>query len=814
MALTDGTDPAGTPPWPTGNESTAETFGPSFIDTDGSITGRLGTAYQNGSRGTIRILLSPFQDRTSVTVNPADTTGAWSIQYDANGNGFKINKITGEVIPLDFDKTPSGVTNPADRNGDGLDDTTNMALGVYADKNSPSGFSYGRGTPVWPNGAPLTASEIAAADNGPAGNIQTWSSGGNVYRLGPDGKPVIFIQGSSSSGGSLNSSSSRPLSAGEQATLDKVRTANNIMQQQAAADSQAALERERVKAQMERDKYLAELSAQAAADARAFSASESAAERAQRAAQFEQTYGLSVQQFEAQRAEKAAELRLRNIKDFESAVSDTDMAKLAARKLALGVNGDVQIADLLRNTPGGFQANDVAAALLAEIRGEGGTGQATGIAGQFGIPAAAAPAAPMGSIGGGTPAVGAPTPGIPAAEMASIATTPAASVVPETRDEYIKRKYGDIVAQRAASEAKSNDRAMRSLMREANREMSGWEPVPEMTADQIRAANYQFGMNQNIERGAQHSLYPGFGNYVAPSTAWQTGGDRPTPVYDRQIDTDFKNALPPGSPGDTAALATGATLIDGVWVPNKAYGTETPYAGPSIVGDPQRAGVPNPEMVQWTPQGNIVKPLNQMGPIQASIPKFAWGTDALGQATWTNDGEIAASDSYGTSVGTSYNPRTRTRTTAYTPIATAPAPTPVVQPVAPMQPVSQIGYHALGEVAPVAPYAAAPVPVPAPVTGAGTPVEVSPRANPMNPVASTPGSQAYLDEIRKFRDEQTSLGGLNPMDVSWGRASPLLRQAYYEQMKTRFGIPIEDQIYEQQRYAMQGIGRGARPLGY
>ena len=126
--------------------------------------------------------------------NPSASPAAWITITEADGSKWSYNEITGQKIQI---TAPSNVSNPADKNNDGLDDTTNWALGVYKDPNSWTGYSYGAGIAVWPNGA--AAGEDPNPDPAPAPKqAGTWTGygpkgQGTYYLDGPGGTPGTYI---------------------------------------------------------------------------------------------------------------------------------------------------------------------------------------------------------------------------------------------------------------------------------------------------------------------------------------------------------------------------------------------------------------------------------------------------------------------------------------------------------------------------------------------------------------------------------------------------------------------------------------------
>lgn len=120
--------------------------------------------------------------------------------------------------------------------------------------------------------------------------------------------------------------------------------------------------------------------------------------------------------------------------------------------------------------------------------------------------------------------------------------------------------------------------------------------------------------------------------------------------------------------------------------------------------------------------------------------------------------------------------------------------------------------HAAGAAPPPPVSPANPPPSPQPVTSTQDGPLVSPVGGGQGPLPGmTPPSQETLDMIRKLR-EGTIVPNLNPYDVNWNQIDPAVKAAYYQAMQSKFGVPIEAQQWEQQKYALAGID--GRSSGY
>ena len=405
-----------------GAVGTAETFGlgksggisyTTKVDPDGSVTGVPGATYQLGSNGSVSIISRPSSGGGSTTINyntqAANDLGPnrYEVVVSNGSDGFPAgtmdqrDKLDGSVSNIKYPASTSS-TNPADKNNDGLDDTTNLALGVFPSSKSPTGYIYGNGQYVWPNGAPY---EGGSATGGRP-DAPTWTGygpkgQGTYYLDGPGGTPGTFIgatqaaasSGGSSSGGTIKISgfSGSSGGGGSSGSSSQYDTAGYRQM------TQAVLEREAALAALKNQYQTPDtVSAEGQAN-RAFQAEQNALDRAERA-----------------KAQRASDLR-----DFSSAVSDTDMAKFQAVLYANGYNAGGTINNRLREDPNAFQsdlANVRAAGLLEQIRGSG----ATGSLGTGGAPA-----------GGGAPSPGAATGTLPSTQQNQGGSTPTTPAQPQ-----------------------------------------------------------------------------------------------------------------------------------------------------------------------------------------------------------------------------------------------------------------------------------------------------------------------------------------------------------------------------------------------
>jgi len=325
-----------------------------LTDWDGSVTGVAGTIYQVSTTGQISIIYRP----------PA----------------------------------PEPVDPGPDPDGDGYDNRTGLPVGVTTVplSVSPTGLVY-KGIPVNADGSRYVA-EDAPVKPGPA--AATWTGQGpkgyGTYVLdGPGGQPGTFVGDprvpSSTtqqfgSGGGGGGSGGGGVASGSQAAYNlaaekqKLEAQTNAAIKRANAEADAAIRVAQARAQ--------------AGDAGDRGALERLnIELQARAAEFEKTYGLSLQQFEESKRRNSVEeemtrgrLRLEAANSFKDAVSSTDPIALRAFLAAGGGN----IANALQGgATARSTASDLPAARIlqtiedldstpAPVTGGGGGGLSTG----------------------------------------------------------------------------------------------------------------------------------------------------------------------------------------------------------------------------------------------------------------------------------------------------------------------------------------------------------------------------------------------------------------------------------------------------
>lgn len=246
-----------------------------------------------------------------------------------------------------------------------------------------------------------------------------------------------------------------------------------------------------------------------------------------------------------------------------------------------------------------------------------------------------------------------------------------------------------------------------------------------------------------------------------------------------------------------------------------------PVSGSLIVGDPQRPGVPNPELV--TGDNIRVTPLNQMpapvaGSLMMGMPKAATGTDpwAWMGTDWNQSDYVDASgNAYVNSTTTTptsltghvpRHPTTAPTTQTTTPVATTAGSGTTTSPVAPTTPSTvstpstgtspTSSAPATGSLTPTGQTVQQPT-APAPATGGlGSITDI------VNGTA-TPTSQALLDEIAQWR-QSVPLPNVDPLSLEFQRLDPLTQQSILQARQTKSYIPVAAQQYEINKYRIGG----------
>lgn len=848
------------PPIGGGGSSSGITY-TTTVDVDGSVTGIPGATYQQGSNGSVSIVSRPStsggsggsSSPTNVYINQNPGELYQTIVSDGSdgypaGTVYQVNQLTGAVTVKSRPPSSAGV-NPADKNNDGLDDTTNMALGVYKYAGSPTGYAYGNGQPVWPNGAPYEGGTTGGSDLDLSNKISTggvtyvWSNKENKYVPAP-GLPLTSGPGSSSGGGSLNISTSVPrASSGGGGSVSSAPTRDYAAEEEQQGQIQERLIR--LQNELKNDPNNPYLIME------------------------QQQLALQAQQIANSQRNADAQLRRQNILDFENAVSDTDMAKLNARRLALGANGDVSIANLLRDTPDGFQANDAAAALLAEIRGQGTMAPVGGVAGAFGISGASTGTTGAPLSNGSAPAGGSSTSPQPGATQ----MTPVSTFDPKNYGGFADA--GVVAEQAARAAAAAEDRITfdpknyvaldafhfkntvsgkvynlaeyTNILQQANGDTAGQMSEADQMATAIQNAQARAQMTSQIQGTPYTDPFAnrtyaigtyGTTLYNTPQ-GWTLTNQQASTKPQSGAESFIPGAMPYGN--DNVMRPVEGNLANdniqrGIDLPNKVI---TPMArggvayGAMVTGDSPSGRPTGHEELVIAPRGAMVIPMRRMAPVMRdrimnSTQRFALGTFSPASALLSSWGsrfgigdagatQIADHTPLVASAGTlsqGWNPRRFVMQPVAQPISQpAPAAQPVTQPAAQQQPVAAQPAPVVTQPQQPAQNTMQPVQT-QPTTAGGAPVTTTPAFDPANPVALTPEAIANLQEIRNFRDSQNNLAGIGLMDASFNRLAPTLRASALQQFQTRTGVPIQDVQFEQQRYALQGRGRAMLPVGY
>lgn len=829
-----------------GAVGTAETFGlgksggisyTTKVDPDGSVTGVPGATYQLGSNGSVSIVSrpssgggttiinTPIQQQAGRYVTNVDTTGAIT---GIPGAVYQQDTYDGSITIVSKPAPAAQNVNPADKNNDGLDDTTNMAIGVFRDptNQSPTGYIYGDGQPVWPNGAPYTG-------DGGTGKAPTLVNGKYIW----DGTKFVVAPGlestASSGGGTyINSSTARTSSGGGSSVAAASR---DYAAEQAASDARQA---------------------QMAADARAWQAAQNDIDRQIRAQEFQANYGLNVAQFQAQQARDQAAQKSSDLRDFSNAVSDTDMAKFQAVLYANGYNAGGTINNRLKEDPNAFfseLANVRAAGLLDQIRNGYGSVAAPGIPATGGL-----------GTTGSAPAGGAtsPQPGATTGTLPSTQQNQANPVTGQVGSGPIPPYITDATGKKVLNPAYLQEQA--ALRDEENRQQAwatrtGWYPVSGPTG--ILWTEYvngqPTGKTMTQEQKAQQDALDQFNPIAQSSVIANDQGAgagywiRPV-IYDalgQASGTSVQNVMP-GAAGftgygpqqtempygnDNIQRAVGGPSIDGYPLQTGAAGGPTneptgtiqpravvamahgggPVSGSLIIGDPQVPGVPNPELV--TGDNIRVTPLNHMpapvaGSLMMGMRKAAFGTEY--STDWYTGNPLGSTtemlSSWGGRRGATTAPRpiasTAPTTQTTTPVATTAGSGTTTSPVAPTTPSTvstpstgtspTSSAPATGSLTPTGQTVQQPT-APAPATGGlGSITDI------VNGTA-TPTSQALLDEIAQWR-QNVPLPNVDPLSLEFQRLDPLTQQSILQARQTKSYIPVAAQQYEINKYRIGG----------
>mgnify|MGYP001613730250 CR=1 FL=1 len=722
----------------------------------------------------------------------------------APGTVYQVNQVTGAVT---VKSRPSTTSEPAslynDRNGDGYDDQTGLPNGVVrisGTDDPETGFTglWFQGQKVNPDGSPFTGGS-GGGEGAPklySGN-KVWNPDTGRFETAPGYEPTNSAAASFSGSGSRIPQGSSSGGGSTAATRDYL-----LEQEKSDASAMARLERQ--------------LGA---------NASENALDRALRAAESAQTAALRQQENRRVAAEGLPKaLQAYDARAYFNAMKDAgyDIGNLFA--------GGASGGSLL--TP---EANSAAAILLDLARGGGGGGVATA-----GLQAPGA-----GTPGLGTPGAGVVVPPGTAEGAGAVDVTPTdpwAGVPNEMRtaqgssglpgsDAALDAERGAFYTQNAKAnwvptENQGSTPYMLNTVTGEKVPVSQWYSL----MDEMGGANTitpDPGSIFNADEAAWAGLAPG-----AEGTGglWTTrGGTGARQYFGQQI---FDTASGPSytnqetgagvgdfKPGEFTAGYGGQLSLAGDDIQKGIDLTRTIESYPrmangglaraAIVGDPQRPGVPNPEVATWTPQGIHVMPMNRMAPrarsmAMAGLPRRAWGTSSTGRTSpYRSDYGWGATAPTTSTVA----PTTTTAPVATAPtVPTAPAPVPAPLPTAP----------------PAASYPASPVastPSPSPSASAAPTAPTAVAGGSTYPVSSTgllpQPDQGLLDEINTKRAGTDLMPGPDIYDIAFQGMSPLYQKTLSENRAQKYAIPAEELLFQAFRNRIQGASNsGLRPLRY
>jgi hypothetical protein len=829
---------------------------------DGSDGFRPGTILQRGSNGSVTVKYTPPAGSSggggSTTINyntqAANDLGPNRYAFRTSdgsdgmppGTTYQIDLLDGSLSNIKFPAAPTANVNPADRNNDGLDDSTNLALGVFPSSKSPTGYIYSDGTIVTPNGAPTGQGNVYSQDTG--GGAPQLVNGKYIW----DGTKFVIAPGmestasaGSSGGGNTFTGSGMKLSVpsgssggggGGGYTVDP-----NI-----GARADAEMEVARMKADLEREFFYVQ---QAALND---------PNNLQNQMKLQQI-NMQLQQLAQTEARFQAEHRRGLINDFRSAVTDTDPSAMHSMLYAQGVGAGGNIVNRLAAGDNALsdQALSGAAALLQQLRANPASPIASWVPQMPGLGGAPAPG------GTGTPGLpGAPTGGVPGAP--TVPGLPAAPTGPT--DQQVAREAAMRQDQAADAErakfltenAEANWTQIpgpgaipyyKNTVTGHSMPVSEWyalmEDVRSAQGTPTRGDEFLNGLNANeaVWYGAVPGAEGSGGNWVTHGGTFRSGsnpialkdygrqlyGDAPvttTGMYGAPTYTapDFRSLTTP-TVAPTYSLADDQ-VQQGVDLPNKTTVPMLAMGGlartAAITGDPQPgSNRPNPELTEWTPQGLRVTPLNRMPPQRAQalmrgLPRHFGGFDPYTTGFNPYGGTGGLVDTISKYSTPTYTQPAPVQQPTYTqPAPTQPTPD-IYKTSGPSPYASMTGPVQTGTGGTIAPSTATPTAqtqAPAPVmTGLNTPSGV------INTTGLTPEEQALLDEVRQVRESTPvpDLGGMSPYDVAFNTLTPGSREAYFKGMAAKKGIRPEDFAWEVARnqQMMPGLSRGGMSTGY
>lgn len=705
----------------------------------------------------------PWETDTSGGGTPAET---WGDPYQDPLTGQIVQRSSRgnvRVIGDPAQTVPTG-SDPRDLNGDGLDDQTGYAVGVYAVPTSvsPSGFIHGpTGKFVTPSGLEWTP---GSGDTVPGYSNLTKGAGG-IYGLNEQTGRFELIPGSENLGTAPTQSG--PVGSGGGGGSNAYSSiATQMLSNQGAlaridAEAQAAAARDERQAAQRMQELLSQQN---------FTGGQNALQRALTAAQYAATHGLNRAQVQLQEKDYRRGLT----RDFQDAVSSTDPSRYASLYLASGGNiGNIGDASAVSD-----RSLYGAAQILRELRAPGieipdfvwtengpmptTSGATGGTTGGTGLSTGAG-----GSTGGGASQIGSAMPfTAPNVDMTEIIAGLRAA---GATDADIAQLQADIASGKRSAQDFMLSGYYKSLTGNPNF-LRGGDLGPQMVGPLSSGSDRFYDTWQAVDP---------FGSNYNPA------------ILPQQPVSPF------GTGGVTASALGGGTrtgeLDNRVVIPGYASGTQHGLArGLHIAGDPPPGSEsPNPEMIRWTPQGNEIIPLRDMrqarGLMRRGMEGYALGT--LSRAT---------RDPYGVNT--------------YTSPTTIPYSEPVQQPI----PATTTGGSGVVQPSPTTttptqtttPTPTQPVPAPPPVAAPSQPpvIPTDPLGTPTLPAAVTPEDQALMDEVRQLR-EGIDYPSLNIYDVGYFNLDPVVRDVFEKGRQVEKGIPQASTQFEAAKFRPRGLSR-------
>jgi len=733
-----------------------------------------GTLYSIGSNGSVSRDYTPStggggSGAVSVSLNP-NSTSAWTIRT-IGGRDYRVNELTGEVIPLEV---PGGTSTGRDPSG--YDPSTGLPYGVtrVATTISPTGLVY-QGVPVNADGSLYVAGQEPANYSG----IKEGPKG--LYGLNDQTGQYELIPGSEMFG----KTTVQPTSYGGGGSYSLPR--DYIGEANAKAQGQIAVAQAQAAAQQDKDAAQAALQRQLLEMQQGFTGEQNAISRAMQAQQLAQQAAFQDAQLRDQyeAAQKSLITPYReSLRDYDARAVWDQMRRFggnAANVLNANQEGQLLTDNAMAGSAALFQAMNKPYQPINSGVNWSQWGLQVSPTGQI-IPAGT----PTGGLAtGGTPTTGTPAAGgTPTPEGGGLATS-----IPMSPQE---RMYQSA--------------------------QTGWQtaygggPVPpeelaKMWAVTHGGASLGDALLTGNYSGVWQSIDPFAPNYKPPYEGYEIPGY----TYDYDQMGLVPNASAPVNTQLTVpGLASGEQPVPPqmLSVPGLARGGLA--KGAFITGEGSRKNPSEHSELMIAPGGAQVIPLTGKQAkrlMDGGLASFATGTGYYSanpadyesyDAYWnaftnaTNWGQPITTTSTTTTGGS-----VPTSTTAPPPPVSSTPPPPVVTttPTTVTQPATQ-------------PTTTNTVPVaasqPAPTGGLamnGTPTV-------------TPEQQALIEQIRQTRLGTADMN-FNPWDVSFQNLSPLEQRMYFQNAAQRTGLPEDILSFDVNRNRLAGVSGGlAGRLGY